>query len=155
MSEQGYVPDPQVHSNLAYFCQDAPAEMLLEVALRRQDPYLGLTHPNFPRHTLLRFADDPDPRRRRLALASPESTGDLAERFAEDPHELVRARAAADPRLSPATFLQLLDSTHRIREAAIKTRSSRSPTSSAYSAPQPPHRPRPATRRSPQRSSTG
>lgn len=104
----------------------------------------------------------PPPLRRRsrpaaapAALASPESTGDLAERFTEDPHELVRARAAADPRLSPATVLQLLDSTHRIREAAIKTRSSRSPTSSAYSAPQPPHRPRPATRRSPQRSSTG
>lgn len=113
-------PDPRVRSNLARFCEDAPAGLLLEVALRRQDPYLGLTHPNFPRHTLLRFADDPDPRRRRLALDSPDSTGDLAESFADDPHELVRARAAADPRLSPATVLRLLDSPRRIREGAIR-----------------------------------
>lgn len=113
-------PDPQVQSNLAYFCEDAPAELLLEVALKGQDPFLALTHPNFPRHTLLRFADDPDPARRRLTLDAPDSTSDLAERFADDPHELVRARAAADPRLSPATVLRLLDSTPRTRQAAIR-----------------------------------
>lgn len=111
--------DRQVRSNLASFCEDAPAELLLELALRRPEPFLALTHPNFPRHTLLRFADDPDPLRRRLALDAPDSTSDLAERFADDPHEPVRERAAADPRLSPATVLRLLDSTPRTRRAAI------------------------------------
>ncbi|MFD7395080.1 PE-PGRS family protein [Streptomyces virginiae] len=114
-------PDTHVSYNLASCCQDAPAELLLEVALRRDDGrLLALDHPNFPRHTLLRFADDPDPLRRRLALESPESTPSLAERLADDPDEYVRARAAADPRLSPATVLRLLDSTPQTRRAALR-----------------------------------
>ncbi|MFF4391019.1 PE-PGRS family protein [Streptomyces sp. NPDC001552] len=113
-------PDPQVSYNLASCCEDAPAELLLEVALRRTGRFLALNHPNFPRHTLLRFADDPDPLRRRLALESPESTSDLAERFADDPDERVRVRAAADPRLSPATVLRLLDCTPQTRRAALR-----------------------------------
>ncbi|MFC1411035.1 PE-PGRS family protein [Streptacidiphilus sp. N1-12] len=113
-------PNRQVRSTVAQCCEEAPAELLLEVALRRQDAILALSHPNFPRHTLLRFADDPDPWRRRLALDAPDSTSDLTERFADDPHELVRARAAADPRLSPATVLRLLDSAPGIRRAAIR-----------------------------------
>ena len=112
-------PDHGVQDNLALCCQDAPGVMLLEVALRRQDAWPARTHPNFPRDTLMRFADDPDPMRRRLALDATDSTSELAERFAADPHEAVRERAAADPRLSPATVVQLLDSTHRTRQAAI------------------------------------
>lgn len=112
-------PDTSVQYNLASCCQDAPAELLLEVALRPTGSFLDLNHPNFPHHTLLRLADDPDPLRRRLALESPDSTPGLAERFADDPDERVRARAAADPRLSPATALHLLDSTPRTRRAAI------------------------------------
>ncbi|MFE5722714.1 PE-PGRS family protein [Streptomyces erythrochromogenes] len=113
-------PDTHVSYNLASCCEDAPAELLLEVALRRDDGrFLALDHPNFPRHALLRFADDPDPLRRRLALESPESTPGLAERLADDPDERVRTRAAADPRLSPATVLRLLDSTPRTRRAAL------------------------------------
>lgn len=112
-------PDSHVSYNLASCCEGAPAELLLEVALRRDGGFLALDHPNFPRHTLLRFADDPDPLRRRLALESPESTPGLAERLADDPDERVRARAAADPRLSPATVLRLLDSTPRTRRAAL------------------------------------
>ncbi len=106
-------------SNLARFCQDASADLLLEVALRDQGRSV-LTHPNFPRHTLLGFADDPDPMRRRLALDAPDSTSGLAERLADDPHVLVRARAAADPRLSPTTVQRLLDAAPMIRQAAIR-----------------------------------
>ncbi|MCX5589129.1 HEAT repeat domain-containing protein [Streptomyces erythrochromogenes] len=112
-------PDSHVSYNLASCCEDAPAELLLEAALRRDGGFLALGHPNFPRHTLLRFADDPDPLRRRLAIESPESTPGLAERLDDDPDERVRARAAADPRLSPATVLRLLDSTPRTRRAAL------------------------------------
>ncbi|MEU6310961.1 PE-PGRS family protein [Streptomyces sp. NPDC047014] len=113
-------PDHQVPYKLATCCADATAELLLELAQRRSGGHLALDHPNFPRHDLLRFADDPDPLRRRLALESPESTSDLAERLADDPDERVRARAAADPRLSPATVLRLLDSTPQTREAALR-----------------------------------
>ncbi|WP_405428379.1 PE-PGRS family protein [Streptomyces erythrochromogenes] len=113
-------PDTHVQYNLASCCQDAPAELLLEFALRPNGSFLALSHPNFPRHTLLRFADDPDPRRRRLALESPDSTPGLAERFADDPDERLRAWAAADPRLSPTTVLRLLDSTPRTRKAALR-----------------------------------
>ncbi|THA86362.1 PE-PGRS family protein [Streptomyces sp. A0592] len=112
-------PDTHVSYNLASCCEDAPAELLLEVALGRHGGLLHLNHPNFPRHALLSFADDPDPLRRRLALESPESTPGLAERLADDPDERVRERAAADPRLSPPTVLRLLDSTPRTRRAAL------------------------------------
>ncbi|MFB6823163.1 hypothetical protein ACFCXA_16440 [Streptomyces virginiae] len=112
-------PDSSVQYSLASCCQDAPAELLLKVALWRNGRFLALDHPNFPRHALLRFADDPDPLRRRLALESRESTPGLAERLADDPDERVRARAAADPRLSPATVLRLLESTPRTRRAAL------------------------------------
>ncbi|QFR02108.1 PE-PGRS family protein [Streptomyces phaeolivaceus] len=111
--------DAQVRSNLAQFCEGAPADLLLEVALRPEIPVDSLTHPHLPHHVLLSFADDPDPLRRRLALDAPDSTGALAERLADDPDERVRARAAADPRLSSATVPRLLDSTPRVRRAAI------------------------------------
>ncbi|MFE6912002.1 HEAT repeat domain-containing protein [Streptomyces erythrochromogenes] len=115
-------PDSHVSYNLATCCEDAPAEVLLEVALQGEDGFVARDHPNFPRHALLRFADDPDPLRRRLALESPESTPDLAERLADDPDERVRERAAVDRRLSPATVLRLLDSTPRTRRAALGNR---------------------------------
>lgn len=59
-------------------------------------------HPNFPREGLLRYADDPDPRMRRLALDDPDFTPEPVERLSRDRSEEVRHRAATDPRL-PAT----------------------------------------------------
>ncbi|MFD8996441.1 PE-PGRS family protein [Streptomyces abikoensis] len=105
--------DRVVQLFLAESCDDAPADMLLRVwrwwtgSLTHPDRPRG--HPNFPRHGLLRYADDPDPRMRRLALDDPASSSELVERFSRDQAEEVRLRAAEDPRLTAATTVWLLD----------------------------------------------
>lgn len=98
---------------LAERCDDAPADMLLEVwqwwngSLSTPDRPYG--HPNFPRRDLLRHADDPRPRLRQLALDDPESTPELVERFSRDADAEVRLRAATDPRLSADSAVRMLD----------------------------------------------
>ncbi|MFJ6048514.1 PE-PGRS family protein [Streptomyces sp. NPDC092307] len=105
--------DRVVRLFLAERCDDAPAELLLEVwqwwngSYSTPDRPYG--HPNFPRRDLLRYADDPHPRLRQLALDDPDSTADLVERFSEDEDVEVRLRAATDPRLSPDSVVRLLD----------------------------------------------
>jgi hypothetical protein len=103
--------DRVVHLFLAESCDDAPAEMLLDVwtwwSGSFSFPGRPRNHPNFPRHDLLRFADDPRPRIRLLALDDPDSPDELVERFSHDPDPDVRARAAADPRLSTASAVRL------------------------------------------------
>ncbi|WP_327136941.1 PE-PGRS family protein [Streptomyces sp. NBC_01340] len=116
--------DRVVQLFLAESCDDAPANMLLRVwqwwtgSLSAPDRPHG--HPNFPRHDLLRHADDPNPRMRQLAPDEPESTPELVERFSRDPDEEVRYRAAKDPRLTAASAVRLLDDPHaHIRQAAF------------------------------------
>ncbi|MGW5738447.1 MULTISPECIES: PE-PGRS family protein [Streptomyces] len=105
--------DRVVRLFLAESCDDAPADMLLEVwqwwtgSLSTPDRPHG--HPNFPRSGLLRYADDTNPRMRRLALDDPESTPELVERLSRDSSDEVRRRAATDPRLSVASAIRLLD----------------------------------------------
>lgn len=105
--------DRVVRLFLAERCDDAPADMLLEVwqwwngSYSTPDRPYG--HPNFPRRDLLRHADDPHPRLRQLALDDPDSTPDLVERFSADADAEVRLRAATDPRLSPDSVVRLLD----------------------------------------------
>ena len=105
--------DRVVRLFLAESCDDAPAEMLLEVwtwwSGSLSFPGRPRTHPNFPRRGLLRFADDPDPRMRLLALDDPDSGAPLTERFSRDPDAQVRAAAAADPRLSPRSAARFAD----------------------------------------------
>ncbi|MEU9077190.1 hypothetical protein [Kitasatospora sp. NPDC048538] len=105
--------DRAVRLFLSESCEDAPAEVLLDVwcwwSGSFSFPGRPRNHPNFPRHDLLRFADAPEPRLRLLALDDPSSTAALAERFCRDPDREVRARAAKDPRLSPETVAGLLD----------------------------------------------
>lgn len=115
--------DRVVQLFLAESCDDAPADMLLAVwqwwtgSLSTPDRPRG--HPNFPRHGLLRYADDPSPRMRQLALDDPQSTSELVERLSRDPDEEVRYRAATDPRLSAAGAARLLEDPHEhIRHAA-------------------------------------
>ncbi|MGY5125391.1 PE-PGRS family protein [Streptomyces nigrescens] len=115
--------DRVVQLFLAESCDDAPADMLLEVwqwwtgSLSTPDRPRG--HPNFPRHGLLRYAEDPNPRMRQLAVDDPESTPELVERFSRDTEAEVRLRAATDPRLSTASAVRMLDDPHeRIRHAA-------------------------------------
>lgn len=108
---------------LAESCDDAPADMLLRVwqwwdgSLSTPDRPRG--HPNFPRHGLVRYADDPNPRMRQLALDDPESTPELVERLSRDVSEEVRYRAATDPRLSATAAARLLEDPHEhVRQAA-------------------------------------
>ncbi len=97
--------DRVVRLFLTESCDDAPADLLLDVWTwwpgSFSFPGRPRNHPNFPRDGLLRFADDPEPRLRLLALDDPASDADLVERFSRDPDGEVRRRAAEDPRLSP------------------------------------------------------
>ncbi len=97
--------DRVVRLFLTESCDDAPADLLLDVWTwwpgSFSFPGRPRNHLNFPRDGLLRFADDPEPRLRLLALDDPASDADLVERFSRDPDGEVRRRAAEDPRLSP------------------------------------------------------
>lgn len=98
---------------LAESCDDAPPDMLLEV-WHWWDGSLSFpgrprTHPNFPRAGLLRYATDPNPRLRRLALSDPQSAPELVEKLSRDEAEEVRQDAAQDPRLAPTAAVRLLD----------------------------------------------
>ncbi len=115
--------DRAVQLFLAESCADAPADMLLEVwqwwTGSLSHPDRPRSHPNFPRTGLLRYADDPNPRLRRLALDDPESTPELVERFGRDVAAEVRLRAVTDPRLTAASAVRMLDDPHEsIRRAA-------------------------------------
>ncbi|WP_328302722.1 hypothetical protein OG389_33730 [Streptomyces sp. NBC_00435] len=105
--------DRVVRLFLAEECDDAPADMLLEVwnwwTGSLSTPNRPYGHPNFPGRDLLRHAQDPNRRLRQLALDDPDSTADLVERFSRDGDEEVRARAATDPRLSAESALRLLE----------------------------------------------
>ncbi|MEU9406909.1 PE-PGRS family protein [Streptomyces sp. NPDC048281] len=114
--------DRVVQLFLAESCDDTPPETLLRVwrwwtgSLTNPDRPRG--HPNFPRHGLLRYADDPSPRMRRLALDDPGSTPGLVERLSRDPSDEVRHRAATDPRLSAVAAARLLADPHEhVRQA--------------------------------------
>lgn len=117
--------DRTVRLFLAESCDDAPAEMLLDV-WRWWDgsfsyPGRPRSHPNFPRTGLLRYAGNPGGRMRRLALDDPESTPADVARLARDPEAEVRRRAAEDARLSPADAVRLLnDPADYVRWTAIR-----------------------------------
>ncbi|WP_327352265.1 PE-PGRS family protein [Streptomyces sp. NBC_01304] len=118
--------DRVVHLFLAESCDDAPPWMLLQVWHwwngSLSSPGRPRTHPNFPRTDLLKYADDPNPRLRQLALDDPDSTPELVERFTHDPHHEVRFRAADDPRLSRLGAIRLLDDPNRsVRWAATQS----------------------------------
>lgn len=104
--------DRVVQLFLSESCDDTPAEVLVEVwgwwPGSFSFPGRPRNHPNFPTTDLLRYADDPRPRVRLLALSDPHSTADVVERFAGDPDSQVRREAAIDPRVSPATLVALL-----------------------------------------------
>ncbi|MFD8636564.1 PE-PGRS family protein [Streptomyces sp. NPDC059533] len=106
-------PDRVVQLFLAESCDDAPAEMLLRVWTwwtgSLSSPGRPRTHPNFPREGLLRYADDPHGRMRRLALDDPLAPAELVARFARDRDPEVRGRAAEDPRLPAADAARMTE----------------------------------------------
>lgn len=103
--------DRVVRLFLAESCDDAPAEMLLEVASwwggSFSFPGRPRNHPNFPRAGLLRFAADPNPRLRLLALDDPAATHALVEQLGHDSERIVRMAVAEDRRLSPDSLRRL------------------------------------------------
>lgn len=104
-------------------CDDAPADVLLDVWSWWHGsfsfPGRPRNHPNFPRHDLLRFAQDPEPRIRLLALDDHASDAALVERFSRDPDAQVRRAAADDPRLSPDSAGRLVgDAAQPVRSSA-------------------------------------
>ncbi|MFD5429436.1 PE-PGRS family protein [Streptomyces sp. NPDC127084] len=106
---------------LAEHCAQAPADVLLEM-VRSWDGYSAarmVEHPNFPRHGTIRYAADPNPLVRKLALLDPESSVELVERFSRDADPGVRWGALRDPRLSTESVIRLLDDPHQhIRDEA-------------------------------------
>ncbi|MFJ2645858.1 hypothetical protein ACIO1C_03865 [Streptomyces sp. NPDC087420] len=99
---------------LAEHCAQAPADVLLEMA-ESWDGYSAarmIEHPNFPRQGTLRYADDPNPLARKLALLDPKSTAELVERFSRDADSGVRRHALRDQRLSAASVIRMLDDPH-------------------------------------------
>ncbi|MFF3318907.1 HEAT repeat domain-containing protein [Streptomyces sp. NPDC003035] len=119
--------DRTVRLFLAESCDDAPPEMLLEV-WHWWDGSLSFpgrprTHPNFPRAGLLRYATDPNPRLRRLALGDPESTSELVEELSRDEAAEVRQDVVGDPRLAPSTAVRLLDDP----DSSVRARAARHP----------------------------
>jgi hypothetical protein len=106
---------------LAEHCAQAPADVLLEM-VESWNGYSAarmVEHPNFPRHGVMRYADDPNPFMRKLALLDPESTVELVERFSRDADSGVRRCALRDQRLSAASVIRLLDDPHHgIRDEA-------------------------------------
>lgn len=109
--------DRVVRLFLAESCDDAPPEMLLEVASWWEGslsfPGRPHNHPNFPRDGLLRYAADRNPRMRALALGDPASMGALVEQYSRDPDPIVRRAAAQDPRLSPESLRRLAADAHQ------------------------------------------
>jgi hypothetical protein len=107
--------DHVVRLFLAESCDDAPPELLLEVASWWQGsfsfPDRPRGHPNFPRDGLLRFSADVNPLLRALALDDPASTAALVEQFSGDPDAVVRRAAAEDRRLSPKAAVRLTNDT--------------------------------------------
>lgn len=114
--------DRVVHLFLTESCDDATPEVLLSVwswwSGSFSFPGRPRNHPNFPKDGLLRYADDPNPRLRLLALTDKASAPELVDRFAEDPDPRVREAAAADPRVSPAQLVRLLLDARTARSAA-------------------------------------
>lgn len=105
--------DRVVRLFLTESCEVAPASLLLEVwswwSASFSFPGRPHNHPNFPRHDLLRCAEDPDPRMRLLALDDPGLCAALVERSSRDPDARVRGRAASDPRLSSDSAVRPAD----------------------------------------------
>lgn len=103
--------DRVVRLFLAESCDDAPPEMLLEVASWWEGslsfPGRPRNHPNFPRKGLLRYATDSNPRLRALALHDAAATSALIEELSLDADPLVRMAASEDRRLSPDSLRRL------------------------------------------------
>ncbi|EKX64670.1 hypothetical protein [Streptomyces ipomoeae] len=99
---------------------DAPAEALLRMVLEWDgySSYDMLRMPQFPRKGLARYADDPSPSLRRLAVFDPDAPPELIERLSRDESAWVQRYAAPDHRLPRPRIEELLREPWLAQEAA-------------------------------------
>ncbi|MFV2011606.1 MULTISPECIES: hypothetical protein [unclassified Micromonospora] len=107
---------------------DAPAAVLERLvraggAMLKSWPPI-VEHPNFPRHRLRTFADDPDPQIRYVSLEDPDLPAEVLERLAVDSEAWIRRGAARHPNATPALLERLLadDAPEVVDEAAANPR---------------------------------
>ncbi|WP_424642187.1 hypothetical protein [Embleya sp. AB8] len=114
-------PDYYVRLTLCRSCDDAPSELLLDMYAHDSGKWWGylVLQPNFPAVGMARYADDPNPRLRTVALRDPEIAPELIAHLTRDPDEGVRESAIRDARLPIDRLLELLDD---VDTAAIAAR---------------------------------
>ncbi|MEF9903804.1 variant leucine-rich repeat-containing protein [Streptomyces sp. P9-A2] len=91
---------------------DAPPEVLERLVRAHGDVFhirpLLVDHPNFPRHTLHTFVDEPSPNARYVALQDPELPVASLQRLAGDSEPFLRRGVARHPNVTEALLEQLL-----------------------------------------------
>ncbi|WP_211273357.1 hypothetical protein [Streptomyces hirsutus] len=91
---------------------DAPPEVLERLVRAHGDVFhirpLLVDHPNFPRHTLRTFVDEPSPNVRYVALQDPELPVASLQRLAGDAEPFLRRGVARHPNITEALLEQLL-----------------------------------------------
>lgn len=104
-------PDLGVRRNAARR-PDTPAAVLERLVRTGGEMFhvrpLLIEHPNFPRHRLPSFADEPDPHIRYLALQDPDLPVDVLERLATSSEPSLRRGTAGHPRITATLLEQLL-----------------------------------------------
>ncbi|WP_405867486.1 hypothetical protein OG407_47665 [Streptomyces sp. NBC_01515] len=102
---------------------DTPPEVLERLVRAHGDEFHIrpplVEHPNFPRHTLRTFVDEPDPRVRYVALRDPELPVAALRQLSAAPEPFLRRGVARHPQASDALLDQLLsDPTPDVADAA-------------------------------------
>ncbi|WP_239067795.1 hypothetical protein [Actinomadura bangladeshensis] len=103
---------------------DAPVELLLEIWREWEGLSQWKIRARIPHEGLRRFADDPHPRMRALALDDPQTPAELVDKLSRDEEPWVRWCALHDARLTPERVVELLedDNPNLHRDAAADPR---------------------------------
>ncbi|MDN3029519.1 hypothetical protein [Streptomyces sp. S.PB5] len=102
---------------------DAPSEVLEKLVRAHGDVFhlkpLHVDHPNFPRHALRTFVDEPDPDVRYVALQDPRLPVPALHRLAGAPEPFLRRGVARHPNITDALLERLLvDPDPKVADAA-------------------------------------
>jgi hypothetical protein len=104
-------PDVRVRRNAARR-PDAPPAVLEKLVRTDGDVFhirpLLVEHPNFPRHRLQTFVDEPNPHTRYVALQDPELPVEALQQLAAAPEAMLRRGVARHPNVTEGLLEQLL-----------------------------------------------